>query len=102
MLIRVKETQKEYKVRLCAWEYDEWQPSCFNDMEVNVPINYPQVEGSNAYEMPQKDFDDLIGYWESECNDFNEGRWSEQFGDREEVESEIGHERKFELFVDEQ
>ena len=97
MLIRITETQKEYKVTLKALEYGQWQQDCFGDIEVNVPLNYPQAAGSDAYEMPQKDFDDLVDYWESECEDFNEGRWSEQFGDREEV----GHDREFALFVDE-
>lgn len=97
MLIKITETQKTYSVTLKCWEDNQYSPDCFDDIEVNVPLNYPQAAGSDAYEMPQKDFDDLVDYWESECADFNEGRFSEQFGDREEV----GHDREFALFVDE-
>ena len=97
MLIRVKETQKEFAVSLCEWKDGQWQPDCFYDFEVNVPKDYPKVEGSDAYEMPQKDFDGMVDYWKSECSDFNEGRWSEQFGDREEADDDV----EIDLFVDE-
>ena len=95
MLIRVKETGKVFNVTLKSWEDGQYTPDMFSDLEVNVPVEHEMVD--DAYEMPQAEFDGLVDYWESECADFNEGRFSEQFGDREEV----GHDREFALFVDE-
>ena len=95
MLIRITESQKTYSVTLKVWEDNQYSPDCFDDLEVNVPRNRPEVDG--AYEMPQKDFDGLVGYWKSECEDFNEGRWSEQFGDP----NEPGRDAELALFVDE-
>lgn len=95
MLMRITETGREYSVTLKAWEYGQYSPDVFADMETSVPQNYEMQ--ADAYEMSKAEFDEVVSYWESECEDFNAGRWSEQFGDREDV----GHEREMQLFVTE-
>ena len=90
MLFEIIETGKQYEITLRAWEYEQLSPDVFYDFETNVPRTCEKAEGSDAYRISRKSFFEVLEYWESECSDFNAGKWSEQFGEL----ADIGHDRK--------
>lgn len=82
MKLYIKETGEVKTLSMMVWEDGQWGVDFFNDAECNV------IDGS---EVTEKEYEQIVSYWESEVNDHNEGEYTEQFGDYNEKEIGFFH-----------
>lgn len=71
-----------YRVSLNTYKDGQASPDVFNDFETDVPITCKREDGGEAYIINERSFLRIMLYWVDEVNDFNNDRFSEQFGDR--------------------
>lgn len=106
MRIHIAGTNKVYKVTLREWNGCGYDPDLFDELETNVPHDFPvDCEGDwndCDAEMTRDDFDAVVDWWRGEVKAYHNGEKS-FFGDPDDEFFETDRDRRsdLKLFVDE-
>ena len=77
MEIRTTDTNRYYRISLRLWRNDSWnpgyEPDCFDELEQNIPRDYPREDGGCAYLMKEADLTAIVDWWQSEAENANQG-----------------------------
>lgn len=66
MFIKVKETQKVFRITLQGWEGNAWSCDLSNDLLTDMSIH-------DGMEMGQKEFDEYVEWLQDDVNRYNNG-----------------------------
>ena len=66
MLIKVKETQNVYEIRLQGWDGNAWSVDLSNDLLTDMTYH-------DGMEMTQKEFDEYVEWLEADVKRYNNG-----------------------------
>ena len=84
MFIKVKETQKVFRITLQGWEGNAWGCDLSNDLLTDMSIH-------DGMEMAQKEFDEYVEWLQDDVNRYNNGGsvdWFERSEDHPENDYE--------------
>lgn len=84
MLIKVKETQNVYEIRLQGWDGSAWSVDLSNDLLTDMTYH-------DGMEMTQKEFDEYVEWLEADVERYNNGgsvEWYERSEDAPENDYE--------------
>ena len=77
MKIYISDKHEIREITLREWKNGNLSPDCFDDMETNVPHDFPtdpdneEAEDTSAT-MTEKDYNDIVEWWRDECRMYNE------------------------------
>ena len=91
----LKDTQKCMSIEMKTWEYGQWSPDCFGDLETNVPSMHQREDGGDAYLVTSAEFQQIVDWWEEECRCMRDGEMGDMMVDYSECQSDTH------LFVEE-
>lgn len=69
----------EKNITMKAWNGSQYSPDVFGDVEPNV---------HDWQEMTEDEFGQLVDFWQDEVESYNNGEYSEQFGERTHTEND--------------
>lgn len=71
----IKTNTRTVNIQLCKWESGNgYGPDCFQDLEVNFPAAHQRLDGSDEIVCTDSELDELIAWWQSECDAANSGK----------------------------
>lgn len=90
MKFKIVETGAVYNVEARKWKGNQYQPDCFQELEVNIVkdcLGYD--EGSDALLIYDSDFQSLVDWWQEEFDCWEKGFSSEGNAEFEPIEMDL-------------
>lgn len=91
MLIKIKETQKVYEIRLQGWDGNAWSVDLSNDLLTDMDYH-------DGMELSQEEIDEYVEWLDEEVNRYNNGgsvewyeRSDEPENDYKEFSADVGY-----------